>query len=187
MEAERPAHRYEMVNVRPAYIIFEHEVNSGATRSYFSTEDVPPIEEYREGRGVWKHLGVAQSFRFDLRDTTTGDLTPLDDLLGLVPYTSCPEDTDVHKIGWFAEEQKIWIYVAVSHRRMDAAAMSEWIGKLKVLNRYFGERLSTPNKRILILPDYFGLHERFTHGLLMVDFGLTTMEAEPAATAAAGV
>ena len=76
----------------------------------------------------------------------------------------------------FAEEQKIWIYVAVSHRAMEADQLGPWIEKLKVLNRYFGERLSSPTKRVLVLPDYFGLHREFTQGQLMVDFGLTSME-----------
>jgi len=45
-----------------------------------------------------------------------------------------------------------------------------------VLNRYFGERLATPNKKILILPDYFGVHEQFDHGMVVADVGLTAME-----------
>ena len=45
-------HRYEMVNVRPGYVIVEHEVHSKQMRSFFSSEAIPPVEEYREGPKV---------------------------------------------------------------------------------------------------------------------------------------
>lgn len=176
MEGQRPEHRYEMVNVRPGYIIVEHEVFSRAMRSYFSTQEIPPIEEYREGPKIWKFSGMAQSFHFDLSDSTTGEVTNFDDLLGLVPYTSCSPESDIYRLGEFAQEQRIWIYIAVSHRRLDPGRMGPWIDKLKALNRYFGERLSTPSKKVLILPDYFGLHEEFNHGQILADFGLTSMD-----------
>ena len=72
MDGQKPAHRYEMVNIRPGYIIVEHEVFSRAMRSYFSTQEIPPIEEYREGAKIWKFSGMAQSFHFDLLDRQTG-------------------------------------------------------------------------------------------------------------------
>ncbi len=176
MQPERPTHRYEMVNIRPGYIIVEHEVFSRSMRSYFSAQEIPPIEEYREGQQIWKFSGMAQSFHFDLLDHETGEVTSFDDLLGLVPYTACPPDSDVYRLGEFAQEQRIWIYVAVSHGRPEAGRMGAWIDKLKALNRYFGERLSTPNKKVLILPDYFGLQDTFNHGQILADFGLTSME-----------
>jgi hypothetical protein len=176
MEGQKPAYRYEMVNIRPGYIIVEHEVFSRAMRSYFSTQEIPPIEEYREGPKIWKFSGMAQSFHFDLRDSETGAVTTFEDLLGLVPHTSCQPESEVYRIGEFAQEQRVWIYVAVSHRPVEPGRMGAWIGKLQALNRYFGERVSTPNKKILILPDYFGLHDEFNHGQILADFGLTSME-----------
>jgi len=177
MAAAAAGFRYEMVNVRPGYIIVEHEVFSRMMRSYFSTEEIPPIEEYREGPRIWKFSGMAQSFRFDLADSWTGELIPFDDLLGLVPHTACERDSDIFRLGEFAQEQRIWMYVAVSHRQVEPAAMGEWIDKLKALNRYYGERMRTPDKKVLILPDYFGLHDKFNHGQVLADFGLTSMEA----------
>jgi hypothetical protein len=169
-------HRYEMINVRPGYLIVEHEVFSRRMRSYFSGDPVPPIEEYREGAEVWKFSGMAQSFQFDLRDTVTGETTKFDDLLGLVPYTSCPADSDLYRLGEIAREQRVWIYVAVPLGRAGTGHLGGWDGKLAILNRYFGERLATPDKKILILPDYFGVHEQFDHGMIMADVGLTSME-----------
>ncbi len=176
MEAAKTGHRYEMVNVRPGYVVVEHEVHSRQMRSYFSPDALPPAEEYREGPKVWKFSGMAQSFQFDLCDSTTGRVTKYDDLLGLVPYTGCPADSDIHRLGDLAQAEKIWIYVAISYRPAEAAREQAWLEKLLILNRYFGERLATPNKKILILPDYFGLYKEFSHGQILADFGLTAME-----------
>jgi len=173
---EGPVRRYEMVDVRPGSIIVEHEVSSRSMRSYFSAHEIPPIEEFREGPRIWRFSGMAQSFHFDLLDRSTDEVTRFDDLLGLVPCTSCPPESDVYRLGEFAQEQRIWIYVAVSHRPIESGRMGPWIDKVKALNRYFSERLSTPNKKVLILPDFFGLHEEFNHGQIMVDSGLTSMD-----------
>ncbi len=178
MDGARPGHRYRMVNIRSGYVIVEHEVHSRAMRSYFSPEGVPPIEEYREGPQIWKFTGQAQTVHFDLLDSESGVVTRFDDLMGLVSYTACRQDGDIYRLGELAQEQRIWLYVAVTHRPSDGPPRAEWIEKLRVLNRYFNERLQTPNKKILILPDYFGLHAEFNHGQIMADFELTAMEVE---------
>jgi hypothetical protein len=176
MEGAKTGHRYEMVDVRPGYVIVEHEVFSKQMRSYFSAEAVPPVEEYREGPRVWKFSGMAQSFQFDLCDRASGHVTKFDDLLGLVPYAGCAADSDIHRLGDLAQAEKIWIYVAITHRPLETTRQDAWLEKLRILNRYFGERLETPNKKILILPDYFGLYKEFSHGQILADFGLTAME-----------
>ncbi len=177
MDSATTNHRYEMVNVRPGYVIVEHEVFSKQMRSYFSPEAVPPVEEYREGPKIWKFSGMAQSFQFDLRDRTSGCVTKYDDLLGLVPYSGCAADSDIHRLGDLAQAEKIWIYVALAYGPKEAARHPAWLEKIAILNRYFGERLTTPNKKILILPDYFDLYKEFSHGQILADFGLTAMEA----------
>ena len=147
----------------------------GPGTGFAAAEARPPVEEYREGPEIWKYSGMAQSFQFDLCDCTTGHVTRFDDLLGLVPYTACAESSEIHRLGELAQAEKIWIYVALRHGG-GAGADGGWLDKLKLLNRYFGERLATPNKKILILPDYFGLYREFSHGQIMADFGLTAME-----------
>jgi hypothetical protein len=149
MSGSKPDHRYVMVDVRPGYVIVEHEVFSKQMRSYFSAESVPPVEDYREGSQVWKFSGMAQSFQFDLRDCATGQVT---------------------------KYEKIWMYVAITHRPIETTRHAAWLEKLRLLNRYFGERLETPNKKILILPDYFGLYREFSHGQILADFGLTALD-----------
>lgn len=176
MEVGTASHRYEMVNIQPGYIVVEHEVFSRAMRSYFSSDPVPPVEEYREGSKIWKFSGMAQSFHFDLRDRATGEVIPFGDLMGLVPYVACRPDSDVYRLGELAQEQKIWIYVALTHQPLDTQRLGPWLDKLRVLNRYFSERLASPGKKVLILPDYFGLHREFEHGQIMADINLTGLD-----------
>jgi len=175
MEAGSPAYRYEMVEVRPGYIVVEHELKSKAMRAYFSPDPVAPIEEYREGNRVWQHTATAQSFRFSIRDTTTGEVTPFDELLGLAFYGSCPEGSEVWELGDLAQEYRVSIYVAVTGEAGGPRSGLP-IEKLRILNRYFNERLRNREKKILILPDRFGLYREFSHGHIMVDLGLTAME-----------
>lgn len=178
MEAATPGHRYQMVNVRPGYVIVEHEVFSKQQRSYFSPQEAAAAEEYREGAKIWKFSGMAQSFQFDLRDCSTGEVTRFDDLLGLIPYNGCPTTSDVYRLGDLAQAEKIWIYVAITPRPVETTRETAWLDKLRLLNRYFGERLQTPNKKILIIPDYFGLYKEFSHGQILADFGLTALEGD---------
>jgi len=176
MEAERPAYRYGMVDVRPGYIVVEHEIHTQAMRAYFSPDPVAPIEEYREGKGIWKHSATAQSVRFSIRDIGTGEVTPFDELLGLAFYGSCPKESRVWEIGDLAQEHKVSIYVAVTTEGAAGNPSTLPAAKLRVLNRYFNERVADRAKKILILPDHFGLYREFSHGHLMVDLGLTAME-----------
>jgi hypothetical protein len=178
MDGARPEHRYQMVHIRSGYVIVEHEVHSRAMRSYFSPDPVPPIEEYREGSQIWKYSGMAQTIHFDVLDSGSGLVTAFDELMGLVSYTACRKDSDIYRLGELAQEQRIWLYIAVTHRPADGSPLGPWLDKVRILNRYFNERLSTPNKKILILPDYFGLHREFNHGQIMADFELTAMEVE---------
>lgn len=96
---DNPAPRYEMINIRPGYIVVEHEIFSHSMRSYFSSESSVPKEEYREGNKVWKYSGTAQSFRFDIRDTRTDEVVTFSELLGLMYFDNCKHDSDIYKIG----------------------------------------------------------------------------------------
>lgn len=172
------APRFEMVNVRPGYVIVEKEVFSLACRSYFSAEPVPPKEEYWEGKQIWKSIGQAQSFRFDIQDHQTGALHTFDELLGLLYFASCPQDSDIYKIGEVAQDNRIFLYIAVTYEGPDGKRIELSPEKLHALNQAFNARLRTPGKKILILPDLFGLYREFSHGQIMIDFGLTSLENE---------
>ncbi len=170
--------RHQMVNVQLGYVIIEHDVYSSAMRSYFSSEPVPPKEEYREGKQIWKYSGMAQSFRFDIRDTATNQLYKFDELLGLLYYGCCKKDSEVFRIGELAHDNNISLYVAITYEGPDGSRLSMPLEKLQVLNRAFNDRLRTGGKKILILPDIFNLYQEISYGEIMIDFGLTSLEAE---------
>jgi hypothetical protein len=176
MNGGPPSLRYELVNIQPGYVIIEREMYTKAARSYFSPEPVPPKEPYREGAQVWASWETAQSFRFAVRDNVTGAVVKFDELLGLLYYACCKPDSDLYRIGELALENKIFVYVAITYEAPDGSRLNISLDKVALLNRVFNERLHTRNKRILILPDYFGLYKELSHGQVMLDFGLTSMD-----------
>jgi hypothetical protein len=170
--------RYQMINVRPGHVIVEHDLLSRAVRSYFSDEPVPPVEEYREGKRIWQYAGMAQSFQFDVRDLTSGEVMTFKELLGLLYYGCTKEDSVIYKVGELAHDNNISIYVAITYEAPDGSRTQLAPEKLRVLNALFNERLRTPKKKILILPDLFDLYKTMSYGEIMIDFGLTSMEEQ---------
>jgi hypothetical protein len=176
MSAEPRKLRYEMVEIQPGYVIIEREMYTQAARSYFSAEPVPPKEPYREGVQVWSFWEMAQSVRFAIRDTTTGEVTRFPELLGLLYYASAKPDSDLYLMGDLALDDRISIYVAVTYEAPDGSKLNISVDKIRILNRVFNERQTSPEKKILILPDTFGLYRDLSYGEIMLDFGLVSMQ-----------
>ncbi len=170
--------RYSMVHVRAGHVVVEHDLLSRSVRSYFSDEAVAPVEEYREGQRIWQYAGTGQSFQFDVKDDATGQIVPFRELLGLMYYGCAKPQSDLHRLGAVAHENNISVYVAVTYESKDGEHTLLSGDKLRVLNRLFNDRLRTPDKKILILPDLFDLYKTMSYGEIMIDFGLTSMEEE---------
>ena len=134
-----------MVNVRPGYLIIEQENHTLARRSYFAAERTPPMEEYREGNEFWKPQAAAQTFQFDVRDTTTGEVVPFGELVGLLYYACCAKGTTVHQIGDLAHDQRISLYVAITTEDAEDPGPLP-LEKVRVLNALFNERLTSPRQ-----------------------------------------
>ena len=169
---------YEMVDVRLGHVIFEHDIFSKAVRLYFSDEAIVPKDEYREGACMWKYQGTAQALRFAVRDNRTGEVVPFDELLALVYYPACKKGSAVHQIGSLAHELDISLYVALTYENADGQRLELPAPKLRMLNQLFNDRLRTPGKKVLIVPDAFNLYQEVAYGDMMLDFGLTSLEAE---------
>jgi hypothetical protein len=175
MTTEPTTRRYEMVNVRQGYLIIEQENHTFARRSYFAAERTPPLEEYREGDQFWKPHEAAQTFQFDVRDRRTGEVVLFDELAGLVYYACCAKGSVVHRMGDLAHDERISLYVAITTEDAKGPAPLP-LEKVRILNALFNERLTSPRKKVLILPDLFGLQREITYGQIAIDFGLTSME-----------
>ncbi len=176
MTSEAAMPRYQMVNVRPGHVIVEHDGRSRAVRSYFSGEASAPVEEYWEGKHLWKHWGTAQSFQFDVLDRETGRTIPFKEMLGLLYYACCREDSVIREIGGLAHENNISVYIAITYEAADGTPTRLSGEKVSILNRLFNDRLKASPKKILILPDLFDLYRTMSYGQIMIDFGLTSME-----------
>jgi hypothetical protein len=176
MSEDHPTERYKLVDIEPGYVIIERELHSHAARSYFSAEPIPPKEPYREGSRVWHFWEMGQSFRFAVRDNSTGEVVRFEELLGLMFYASCRRDSVLYGIGELARESNIWVYVAIAYEAADGSPLAVPLDKLAILNRAFNEKIRTHGKKILILPDTFGLYKDISYGQIMLDFGLTAME-----------
>ncbi len=175
-EAKQPL--YEMTNVQFGHVMIEHDIRSRAVQAYFSADAVPPREEYRDGAHFWKHSGMAQSFRFDVRNTVTGQVTSFKELFGLLYFARAKEDSELYKIGDIAQDQNISIYVAMTDEGANGKPVQLSADKLRVLNALYNDRLRTAGKKILILPDIFDLHRQMSYGEIMIDFGLTSLQDE---------
>jgi hypothetical protein len=170
--------RYELANVTPGFVIIEKEMNTRATRAYFSAEPLPPKESYREGAGVWHFAEAAQSCQFCVRDNTSGEVTRFDELLGLLYYGCVEPHSPLHQIGEIAHAVGISLYVAIAYESAQGKPLELPAAKMAMLNRAFNDRLRTRGKKILIVPDLFGLYAQVSHGQLMLDFGLTDLPPE---------
>lgn len=175
MATEPVTRRYEMVNVRPGYMMIEQENHSFAWRSYFVAERTPPMEEYREGTQFWKPQEAAQTFQFDVRDTKTGEVVRFGELAGLLYYACCAKESAVYQMGDLAHDQRVSLYVAITVEGTEGGAPLS-LEKVRVLNALFNERLTSPRKTVLIVPDLFDLRRQITYQQIAIDFGLTSME-----------
>jgi hypothetical protein len=167
--------RYQLVDIVPGFVITERASPSNQSRCYFCAEATPPKEAYREGALEWHSEEAAQSFQFSVRDNATGQVVRFHELLGLLYYACVEPGSKLHRIGEVAHAVDISIYVAIAYDSPDGTPCEVPAAKLEWLNRAFNDRIRTPGKKILIIPDLFGIQKQVSSGQVMLDFSLTTM------------
>lgn len=172
-EASRP--RYELVDTVPGFVIVERASPSGRSRCYFCAEPTPPKQAYREGTEEWTFKEAAQSLQFAVRDTATGEVARYPEVLGLLYYGCLEPGAKMRRIGEIAHAVGVSIYIAVTYDGPDGKPCEVSASKLEWLNRAFNDRLRTPGKRVLVLPDLFEIGKQVSSGQLMLDFSLTNM------------
>jgi hypothetical protein len=105
----------------------------------------------------------------------TGEVARFHELLGLLYYACLEPGSPLHRIGEVAHAVGVSIYIAITYDSPDATPCEVPASKLEWLNRAFNDRMRTPGKKILILPDLFGIQKQVSSGRIMLDFSLTTM------------
>jgi hypothetical protein len=179
MVSDKCKHKWKMTNVKYGFLVNEKCYHCGMLRTYFTSEDVPPKEEHKEGEHYWNYAGSAQSIKFDMECTDCGDVVSFEKLMGLMQCMYCDDRCYFNTISKICESQNIWVYGAISFDvGQDADLTPE---KLVVLTDYFTSRLRTPGKKIIVLPGSLRKNEETCHGLILRDVGMLSLEPEEAA------
>jgi len=150
MQEESCKHSWEMTNVKPCFIITEGCFECKKISTYFSLEEKPPIEEYRDEKHIWNVLGHAQSIRFDLQCKKCGKLVKLEEFAGLMMCTSCEENCKVCSLMQELEKERTWVYVAFGFLPPDERKQLDK-EQISVLEDYFNQRRQSSTSKIKIV------------------------------------
>ena len=178
MSKKRCNHEWTMTHRRNGFIIFESCSHCNTTRSYFSFDDLPAKEPYREGEHVWNFSDSAQSVKFDVACTRCDEVISFDELMGLMTCAACTEDCDLHTIVQIAESQKVWVYAALPHTDAEGVELHVHPDKLIVLTKLFNDRIKKPGKKVLIMPGWLRISPEKCRGDILKDVGMLSMEQE---------
>ena len=166
-------HQWEMVNAQSGVIITEvcHKCNLLA--SYFSMEDHPPLEEYRNGDHFWNVMASSQSVRFDLKCSLCDSLISFDELSTLMLCTGCRKDCKVYDLLERGSGFSVWVYVAFGFKPYkDKKQLSK--EKIGILEDYFNmKRRSTKSSIKIVSHDLIDDEESCKGGFIMDEFLLS--------------
>ncbi len=139
-----------MVNVQPGFIITENCFKCHKTSTYFSYEQKPPLEEYREGDHFWNVMQSAQTIRYDLQCKICHKRVPYKELLGLLMCTGCDKKCKVDKLRKKLEKERTWVYVAFGFLPVEESKQLSQ-DKISILEDYFNQRRKSKTSKIRIV------------------------------------
>jgi hypothetical protein len=167
-------HHWSMTDIRSGYLVAEGCYHCGARSSFFSTEPVAPIDEYREGPHFWEYRGSSQAVTFNLKCDRCGDVVDLSDMTGLM--LSLCDDPDC-PVGAMARDlpKGTLIYVAMcSDSSHDSGACVSDAG-VAALTEYFNQGLLSGRRRIVVVPCKMCSNLDCCRGIVLADTGLTDL------------
>lgn len=142
-----------MVDVQTGFIITETCYRCKKISSYFSFEDTPPLEEYRDKEHFWNVIGSTQSIRFNLLCSSCQKLVQFNELSGLMMCTSCDKKCEVDKIMKKLAKERTWIYIAFGFLPIEEREQVS-PEKIAILEDYFNHRRQSSTSKIKIFgPD----------------------------------
>ena len=177
MPDKRCAHNWKMIDVQSGFIVTEKCFNTGEYVDYFSMEDVPPMQEYREGDKYWIVMGADQSIRFKLKCTKCNKEIKYDNLLGIMQCTACTPDCQLNILTKVAKENRIYVYAALCFQTKPNVVEYLTLEQLSALNKLYNARLARPNKKILIVSSSLRMLPKTCKGEIFKDVGLLSEEA----------
>lgn len=169
-------HQWKMVNLRDGFIVTEKCYHCKKARVYFSYEEVPPKDEYKEGDHYWNYAGSAQSVKFDMECSECGKVVKFEDLMGLMQCAQCNESCYLNILSKICEHQNVWLYAALSYKAGEEIDLP--VEKLDVLSDHFTCRLRTPGKKILAVPGSLRKSPDICKGEMLRDVGMLSLTPE---------
>jgi hypothetical protein len=161
-----------MSDVRDGYLVFEGCHECGARSSFFTTEAVPPVDEYREGRHYWIYQGSFQATRFSLICNDCGARVALEDMTALM-LSSCTEpDCGVGQLVR-SRGPGTWIYVALCRNSSHSSGACVSDEGIEALNQYFNQDVDPSERKVLVVPCKLCNHLDTCRGTVIADTGLT--------------
>lgn len=167
-------HRWSMTDIRSGYLVVEGCYHCGARASYFSTEPVAPIEEYREGEHFWEYRGSYQAVTFNLICEKCGEKVDLSDMAGLMLSTCHDPDCPVGRLAAELPRGSM-IYIALCTDTSHASGQCVSDAGVEALNEYFNQRLRSGDKKIVVVPCTMCSDLDRCRGIVLADTGLTEL------------
>ena len=160
-----------MVNIQNGYLVVEGCAECRARSSFFSTEPVPPVDDYQDGEHFWTYLGSSQAVKFDLACDECGEAVSLNDMMGLMLSTCRNPDCEVGRM--VAEAGKgVWVYVALCADSTHASGRCVSKEGVTALAEYFNGQIKDPGKRIIVVPCSKCKSIDTCEGIVIADTGL---------------
>ncbi|MBN1232944.1 MAG: hypothetical protein JXA60_06305 [Candidatus Coatesbacteria bacterium] len=178
MPRELCNHEWKMINLQSGFIVTEKCINTNEYVDYFSTEDAPSMQEYKDGDKYWIILGADQTIRFELECQLCGQIINYDNLLGLMNCTGCTGECHLNNLTQVARDNKILVYAALCYQNKPNVTEYLTLDQLKALNKLYNSRLASRDKKILIVSSSLRLLPKGCRGDIFKDVGLLS-EEEP--------
>jgi hypothetical protein len=167
-------HHWSMTDIRSGYLVAEGCYHCGARSSFFSTEPVAPIDEYREGPHFWEYRGSAQAVTFNLVCDKCGEKVDLSDMTGLMLSTcddlQCEVGRLAHELG-----KRTSIYVALCADTSHESGTCVSDAGVAALAEYFNQRLRSGRRKIVVVPCRMCSNLDCCRGIVLADTGLTDL------------
>lgn len=165
-------HEWSICNLRHGFLVVEGCFECGARCSFFSSEPVAPIDEYREAKHFWITLGSYQSVKFDLECAACGTVVHLDDMDGLM-LSEC-EDREC-PVGQLAsrKEPGSLVFVALCRDGSHVGGRCVSSEGVEALNQYFNRNIEALDRRVRVVPCKLCNSFDKCRGTIIADEGLT--------------
>jgi len=171
MQEQKCSHSWQIVNVRPGFIITEKCFECNKITTYFSVHE-PPLEEFRDKEHFWNVVETAQTVCFDLECHRCGQRENFVDLMGLMMCTGCNEKCEVDKLLKQLAPQRIWVYVAFSFLPSnEKPQLTE--EKIAILENYFNQQRKS--SRIKIVSNQLVENYATCYGEIIKDLDLLSL------------